>query len=172
MSTTPTGQVDERFSDSSAQPPEWPEVEAALAAAELYWFTTVRRDGRPHVTPLVGVWSDHAFSMCTGVGEQKHRNLSFSSHVAVTTGCNDWARGTDLVVEGTAERVTGREALAPLAAAWRDKYGDTWAWDVDDEGFVGTVGEHPARPRVYTVRPSKVLVFGKDPHAQFRYTFS
>lgn len=29
-------------------------AEELLAAAELYWITSVRSDGRPHVTPLVG----------------------------------------------------------------------------------------------------------------------
>ena len=47
---TSPGQIDPRFSDPAAGPTAWPEVERLLEQAELYWLTTVRRDGRPHVT--------------------------------------------------------------------------------------------------------------------------
>ena len=161
-----TGSIDVRFGDPAATAPTWAEVERLLATAELYWLTTVRADGRPHVTPLVGIWQDGAFAFCTGVGEQKHVNLEHSPLVAVTTGTNGWQAGTDVVVEGRAERVTGRDRLLPLAAAWLAKYGEDWAWDADDEGF--TVGDG-STPWVYVVPPSKVIAFGKDPHSQTTY---
>ncbi|MBA2954808.1 pyridoxamine 5'-phosphate oxidase family protein [Nocardioides sp. MAH-18] len=163
-----TGRTDPRFSEPTAIPPAWPEVERLLTDAELYWLTTVRVDGRPHSTPLVGVWHDGAFAFCTGVGEQKHLNLWHSGRVTVLTGRNDWRAGTDVVVEGTAHRVEGRERLAPLAAAWREKYGADWAWQADDEGFVAGDG---TAPHVYVVPPAKVIAFGKDPHAQTTYRF-
>ena len=40
-----------------------------------------------------------------------------------------------MVVEGRAERVTGLAALTDLADAYRDKYGDDWDYDADDEVF-------------------------------------
>ncbi|WP_395694771.1 pyridoxamine 5'-phosphate oxidase family protein [Nocardioides sp.] len=158
-----SGHLDDRFSAPDATAPSWRSVEELLERAELYWLTTVRSDGRPHVTPLVGVWSDGRIAFCTGVGEQKHVNLQHSSPVSVTTGTNGWRSGTDVVVEGSAERVTGRERLLPLADAWQRKYGDDWAWSADDEGFTDGDG---TRPWVYVVPPAKVIVFGKDPHAQ------
>ena len=158
-----TGQIDDRFGDPEATAPSWESVEALLDRAELYWLTTVRSDGRPHVTPLVGVWTDGRFAFCTGVGEQKHVNLQHSPLVAVTTGSNGWKSGTDVVVEGTAQRVTGRERLRALAGAWLRKYGDDWGWDADDEGFTDGDG---SRPWVYVVPPVKVIAFGKDPHSQ------
>ena len=48
-------------------------------SAELYWLTTVRKDGRPHITPLVGAWVDDAFVFCTGPEEQKAQNLDHST---------------------------------------------------------------------------------------------
>jgi hypothetical protein len=161
-----TGQIDGRFGHPAAAAPSWESVEGLLDRAELYWLTTVRSDGRPHVTPVVGVWGKGRFAFCTGVGEQKHVNLQNSALVAVTTGSNGWKSGTDVVVEGTAQRVTGRERLRPLAEAWRRKYGDDWAWDADDEGFTDGDGSHPW---VYVVPPAKVIVFGKDPHSQTTY---
>jgi hypothetical protein len=160
------GQIDDRFSDPAAGAPSWESVELLLEQAELYWLTTVRSDGRPHVTPLVGIWSDRRFGFCTGTGEQKHVNLQHSPFVAVTTGSNGWKSGTDVVVEGVARRVTGRRLLAPLAEAWRRKYGVDWAWDADDEGFTAGDG---SRPWVYVVPPAKVIAFGKDPHSQTTY---
>jgi general stress protein 26 len=163
---TTNGNLDQRFSDERATAPSWPDVQELLTNAELYWLTTVRADGRPHVSPLVGVWHDGAFAFCTGAGEQKQVNLEHGNHVAVTTGANAWKQGTDVVVEGEARRVTGRERLAPLAQAWRDKYGEDWAWSATDDGF--TDGDH-SEPQVYVVPPAKVLVFGKDPHSQTTY---
>jgi nitroimidazol reductase NimA-like FMN-containing flavoprotein (pyridoxamine 5'-phosphate oxidase superfamily) len=160
-----TAATDPRFSDPTATAPPWADVEARLAAAELYWLSTVRADDRPHVTPLVGVWHHGVFAFCTGAGEQKHVNLATHPEVAVTTGSNTWKRGTDVVVEGRAERVTGRQALVPLAAAWRAKYGEDWPWQATDEGFA----DGDSRPEVYVVRPRKVLVFGKEPHHQTAY---
>ena len=161
-----TGTIDPRFGDPAATAPEWESVERLLATAELYWLTTVRTDGRPHTTPLLGVWHDGAFAFCTGVGEQKHVNLWHSGRVTVVTGRNTWRAGTDVVVEGVAHRVEGRDRLRPLAQAWRDKYGADWAWEADDEGFVAGDG---SRPWVYVVPPAKVIAFGKDPHAQTTY---
>jgi general stress protein 26 len=161
-----TARIDQRFGVPGATAPSWAEVQALLRDAELYWLTTVRADGRPHVTPLVGVWTGDAFAFCTGVGEQKHVNLLHSPRVAVTTGSNAWRSGTDVVVEGAAERVTGRDRLAPLAAAWLAKYGDDWAWEADDDGFTDGDG---SRPHVYVVPPAKVIAFGKDPHSQTTY---
>ena len=44
-----------------------------IEAAPLWWITTVRPDGRPHVTPLLAVWHEGALHFCTGSEEQKAR---------------------------------------------------------------------------------------------------
>jgi general stress protein 26 len=160
--TQPAAELDRRFSDPDAAPTPWPDVEGVLAEAELYWLTTVRRDGRPHVTPLIGVWQGGAMHFCTGLDEQKARNLEHSGHVVVTTGSNAWARGTDVVVEGTAVRVTVAAELQRLADAYESKYGSNWHFDVSEDGFAAD-GSTAA---VFRVEPAKVLAFAKDPHAQ------
>jgi hypothetical protein len=157
-----TATLDTRFSDPAAEPVSWDRVDNALAAAELYWLSTVRTDGRPHVTPLVGLWVDHSFVFCTGPAEQKALNLQGTSAVAVTTGANTWKDGLDVVVEGTALRVTGRDALQRLADGYLAKYGGDWTFDVDDDVF------DPAGMSaiVLRVNPAKVLAFAKSPHGQ------
>jgi general stress protein 26 len=167
---TITGALDPRFSQEDAASAEWREVEDRLGAAELYWITTVRPDRRPHTTPLVGLWHDGAFWFCTGRREQKHRNVTASPGVTVTTGTNTWAAGTDVVVEGTAERVTGLDTLSAVAAAYLDKYGEDWHFEANEDGFAGP-DEPGGAADVFRVPPSKVLVFAKAPHGQTTFRF-
>jgi general stress protein 26 len=168
MTPDPTAEIDRRFSNPEAGATPWSEAADVLAQAELYWLTTVRADGRPHVTPLIGVHEDGAVHFCTGLGEQKARNLEHSSQVAVTTGNNTWAKGLDVVVEGTAVRVVDRDALQRLADAYEAKYGSVWHYDVGDDAFITTEGE----AAVFRVHPAKVLAFAKEPHGQTTYRFA
>jgi general stress protein 26 len=168
MKSDPTPQFDSRFSDPAAGPTPWSDVARVLEQAELYWLTTVRADGRPHVTPLIGVAEDEVVHFCTGLREQKARNLEHRTEVALTTGNNKWAQGLDVVVEGTAVRVTDRDALQRLADAYEAKYGSDWHFDVGEGVF--RTGEDAAA--VFRIEPAKVLAFAKEPHAQTTYRFS
>lgn len=170
------GVIDPRYGDPSATPPPWAAIERLLMDAQLYWIITVRADGRPHAVPLVGIWQDGGFAFCTGSDEQKQRNLQAGAHVAVTTGstgANGWDSGKDVVVEGTAVRVTDAEALRTLAAGWFAKYGDDWKFDVRGQEFVQLSDSGGSTQRgawVYRVAPDKVIAFG-DGHGQTRYRF-
>src|SRR5262245_41245857 len=157
--------LDSRFSDPSATATPWEETERALRAAELYWITTVRADGRPHVTPLIGIWFEGAMHFTTGLEEQKARNLAGNPQVALTTGANTWAQGLDVVVEGSAARVTDGAVLERLAAAIEEKYGAVWHFDVGDGVFEHGGGE----AAVFRVEAAKVMAFAKDPHGQTSY---
>jgi pyridoxine/pyridoxamine 5'-phosphate oxidase len=168
MTADPTPEIDSRFSDPEAGPTPWPDAARALEQAELYWLTTVRADGRPHVTPLIGVTRDGAMHFCTGLREQKARNLEYRSQVALTTGNNAWAQGLDVVIEGTAVRVIDDEALRSLADAYEAKYGPTWHFDVGDRVF----GAGQDAAAVFRIEPDKVLAFAKEPHAQTTYRFT
>lgn len=174
----PVTELDTRFSDPDAQATPWDTTRAVLESAQLAWVSTVRADGRPHVTPLVPVWLDGAFHFSTGPEEQKAVNLTTNPHVVLTTGCNQWEQGLDVVVEGEARRVTGRARLEPLAAAWATKWDGIWQYDVGDDGL-----HHPTNPEtptspeaggldlVFAVEPTKVLAFGrgKDGFSHTRY---
>jgi nitroimidazol reductase NimA-like FMN-containing flavoprotein (pyridoxamine 5'-phosphate oxidase superfamily) len=168
MRSEATAKIDRRFSDPSAEPTPWAETVDVLERAELYWLTTVRADGRPHVAPLIGVVEDGVVHFCTGLDEQKARNLEHNDRVAITTGNNAWARGLDVVVEGTAVRLTDDESLRRLAEAWEAKYGAVWHFDVADGMFRHSDG---GRAAVFRIEPTKVLAFAKDPHGQTTYRF-
>src|SRR5215470_13299174 len=145
--------LDERFSEAGAEPTDWESTLSALDSAELFWLSTVRADGRPHVTPLVAVWTEDRLHFCTGPEEQKALNLERHAHVVLTTGCNTWDGGLDVMVEGKAVRVTDQDALHRLTEAWTTKWDGRWRFEVGAESFLHPGGESPAL--VFAVAPSK-----------------
>ena len=167
--TTPVTTLDQRFSDPKADATGWEQTRRALADAELFWVTTVRADGRPHMTPLVAVWFDDALHFCTGPGEQKAVNLRGNPHVILSTGCNTWDRGLDVVVEGDAVQVTDDDALSRLAAAWTAKWDGRWQYQVRDGAFRDPEGEEPVL--VFAVTPAKVLAFAKGDFSHTTHRF-
>jgi nitroimidazol reductase NimA-like FMN-containing flavoprotein (pyridoxamine 5'-phosphate oxidase superfamily) len=156
---TPTTHLDQRYSGAGAHATSWEETQAALESAELFWLTTVRADGRPHVTPVVAVWADGALHFSTAAEEQKFLNLRANPNVVLTTGCNTWDRGLDVVVEGEAAEVTSEDVLRRLAAAWTGKWNGAWQFEVRDGGF-----RHPhgtIAVVVFRVAPAKAYAHSK-----------
>ena len=165
----PVTELDERFSDPGAQATPWAIAREVLDKAQVSWVTTVRADGRPHVTPLVAVWLDDAVHFTTGPGEQKAVNLASNPNVVMTTGCNTWDQGLDVMVEGEAKRVTDRATLERLAAAWATKWNGQWQFQVADGGFAHADGDVDGPVLVFAVKPAKVLAFGKGEFSHTRY---
>jgi nitroimidazol reductase NimA-like FMN-containing flavoprotein (pyridoxamine 5'-phosphate oxidase superfamily) len=166
----PVTELDARFSDQDAVATDWDETRRALEDAELFWIATVRADGRPHVTPLVAVWLDDAIYFATGFGEQKAVNLRTNQNVILTTGCNEWERGLDVVVEGKAVQVVERSVLERLAETWETKWDGRWQYEVNEGGF-----RHEANADavlVFAVKPAKVFAFAKGTFGQTRHRFS
>jgi nitroimidazol reductase NimA-like FMN-containing flavoprotein (pyridoxamine 5'-phosphate oxidase superfamily) len=163
----PTTGLDTRFSEPDAAPTSWDETVMTLEAAELFWITTVRVDGRPHVSPLVAVWLDDAIHFSTGAAEQNAVNLRGNPHVILATGCNQWDRGLDVVVEGDAVEVTDDGTLHRLADAWRTKWDGRWEFQAREGAFHHDAGT----ALVFSVTPSKVLAFGKGPFTHTRHRF-
>jgi nitroimidazol reductase NimA-like FMN-containing flavoprotein (pyridoxamine 5'-phosphate oxidase superfamily) len=162
----PTTRLDERFSEPGTQPTTWAATREVLEKAQISWISTVRADGRPHVTPLVAVWLDGALHFSTGPTEQKAVNLAANPNVVLTTGSDTWDQGLDVMVEGEAHRVTDRATLDRLAAAWRTKWDGSWQYDVTEGAFEHEGG---GRALVFAVRPTKVLAFGKGTFSHTRH---
>ena len=167
----PRTHLDQRFSEPRATALRWGEVRSLIERAELWWLTTIRADHRPHVTPLVAVWHDGALHFCTGTGEQKARNLAANPDVVLTTGANEWERGTDIVIEGRAEKVTEHDRLTTLAAAWRTMWDGRWTFTVSAGVFRHAEGDGDIA-EVYAVRPVRAFAFGKAPASQTTYRFT
>lgn len=164
----PAAELDPQFSSSGALPTPWADARGLLQQAEVFWLSTVRPDGRPHVTPLLCVWLDGALYFCTGPEERKANNLARNARCAVTTGRNSLKEGLDLVVEGEASRVTDDLKLQGIAGLYESKYGSDWRFGVSDGAFVHEAG----RALVYEVAPTTVFGFRKgDVFSQTRWHF-
>ncbi len=163
----PTTDIDPRYGVPDADPTPWETAEQHLARAEVYWLSTVRPDGRPHVTPLISVWRDGGAHICAHPHERKSRNLAANPDVVLTTGAPALHGGLDITVEGRVARVTDPDALKALAVAWEEKYGAEWHFDVIEGGFEGGGG----LAHVHRIEPRTVFAFGKDPYSQTRYRF-
>jgi hypothetical protein len=94
--TEPATALDSRYSVEDAVPTGWPEARNRLEQAEVFWLSTVRPDGRPHVTPLIAVWADDALHFCTGPDEAKYGP---DWHFTVRDGAFHHDPGTALVYE-------------------------------------------------------------------------
>jgi general stress protein 26 len=163
---SPIVEFNAEFSQPGSTPPPWPDVLDVLTSSAMFWLSTVRRDGRPHVTPLPAIWLDGTLHFCSGALEQKTTNLRSNPRCALTTGTPDMHSGLDVVVEGSAVRTTQRDRLTELAALWKSKL--DWDFDVGHDAFRDAEGRDGL---VFGVTPEKVLGFGKDPYTQTRYRF-
>jgi nitroimidazol reductase NimA-like FMN-containing flavoprotein (pyridoxamine 5'-phosphate oxidase superfamily) len=169
----PVTSLDPRFSQENAVATTWAQAERVLEQAQLFWITTVRRGGRPHVTPLVCVWGEGALHFCTGDSEQKTLNLRVSPHVVLATGRLSWDSGLDVVVEGDAVRVDDDERLERLSKLWNTKWDGRWQYDVHDGSFWHPEGweDTPSPVLVFAVKPKKVFAFSEGSFSQTRHLF-
>src|ERR1700688_382877 len=162
----PLTMLDARYSSENAQAKPWPDALAELDKATLFWVVSVRQDGRPHVTPVVGVWADDAFYFSSGAAEQKSRNLAANPHCSVITGCNTWDAGFDVILHAEAVVVRDLPLLRTVAAAFGAKYGSDWAFEVNEDGTFQGRGA----ALVYRVGPAEAVGFGKgEPFSHTRW---
>lgn len=117
----------------------WEQVETRLRASRNYWLATVRPNGRPHVTPLWGVWVDGALYLNGFPGARWARNLAANPAVTAHLESGDAV----VIVEGTAEDVVTDAAVgARVVASWDAKY--------------GRLHPAPATDGIFRVRPQTV----------------
>jgi hypothetical protein len=130
---------------------------------------TTRPDGRAHAAGIGAVWHDGDFFFVTGPRTRKARN------VAANPACTISMRleGLDLVVEGTAERVTDAGTLEALAAVYRD---GGWPATVEGDAFTAPYSAPSAGPapwHLYRVTPTVVFgVASAAPYGATRWRFA
>src|SRR5262249_51591257 len=133
---------------------------------KMFWLSTLRRDGRPHVTPLPAIWTDGKVHVCVGSHEQKARNLESNPSCVVAAGAKTIRSGLDGVGGGADAPVDVHGQRGRLAAIWKSKL--DWDFEVTDRGFRDPAGRLGL---VFGIAPAKVLAFGKNPYTQTRYLF-
>jgi PPOX class probable F420-dependent enzyme len=96
----------------------WAWAEERLGSSRNYWVTTLWPDGRPHSMPVWGAWDGEAFWFSSSVRSRKARNVAAEPRCVVTT-----EDATEpVVLEGSAEIVTERAAIAAFAELMNVKY--------------------------------------------------
>jgi hypothetical protein len=133
-----------------------------------FWLSTVRPDGRPHATAVGALWVDDRVFIVSGPGTRKSRNLAANDACVVTVSLDD----IDLVIEGSAVRVTDAATLEKLAASYRDQ---GWPAEVEGDAFTAPYSAPSAGPPpwyLYEVVP--VTIFGvatTEPGGAMRWQF-
>jgi hypothetical protein len=133
-----------------------------------FWLATVGPDGRPHATGVGAIWADERVYFVSGPGTRKSRNLAADPRCVITASLDD----VDLVIEGSARRVTEPAALERVAALYRDQ---GWPVEVSGDAFTAPYNAPSAGPPpwyLYEVEP--VTVFGvgtTEPGGAMRWRF-
>jgi hypothetical protein len=138
--------------------------------ARTTWLTTINEDGSPHVTAVGAVWVDGAYWFQTGNGTRKFRNVARDPRCSVARSVPE----ADLVVEGTAVRVTEPADVARAVKAWQQ---GGWPVEPDESGTGITAPfnaplQGPPPWNVYRIEPKSVtVVLGSEPGGLTRYRF-
>lgn len=156
---TPAAELHAGFSSKGATPTDWTEGRRHIDQAQVFWLSTVRLDGRPHVTPLLAVWHGDAMYFCTGPNERKASNLKQNKHCILTTGQNG-LDGLDVVIEGRADEINDAAELGQVADSYESKYG---ARLTSSEGTWFGLSDAIRRGEalLYRVTPTTILGFEK-----------
>ena len=93
------------------------EIISKLESQQTIWFSSVRPDGRPHLTPVWFVWHEQKFYFGIDPASVKSRNIRHNPRVALAL-----EDGTNPVIcEGTA-RLVEPPLSESLLAAFFKKY--------------------------------------------------
>jgi hypothetical protein len=142
---------------------------AADPRAIGHWFLqTVGPDGRPHSAGVGALWVDKTLYFTSGPRTRKSRHIAKNKNVALSIAL----KGLDLVIEGTATRVTDAATLERLAKAYAAQ-----GWPAQASGGALTAEfSAPSAGRapwyLYTVTP--ITAFGvatEEPHGATRWRF-
>lgn len=107
------------------------------------WVTTVRADGRPHLTPVWFIWLEGKVYIATGTHTQKYANLVGNQAVALSLPDSQ----NVLIMEGEAH-AANRQTSDKLAEFFYHKY--EWDFRYDESGDW----------RLVEITPYKILVWG------------
>ncbi len=91
------------------------------------WLATINDDGSPHVNGIGAMWIDGAWWFQTSEHSRKGRNVARDPRCSISVGVHEF----DLVIDGTAEKVTDPATVAKVAKRFAD---DGWPCRLDDSG--------------------------------------
>lgn len=137
-------------------------------SAKSFWLATVRPDGRPHVAAVGALWVDGKIYFTSGPQTRKSRNLAQNPACVISVSLPN----LDLVIEGTAVRITDDVTLQRLAERYAEQ---GWPAHASDEGLTAEYSAPSAGPPpwfLYVLEP--VTAFGvatAEPNGATRWQF-
>jgi pyridoxine/pyridoxamine 5'-phosphate oxidase len=132
------------------------------------WLATTDPDGRPHLAAVGAVWLDDRFYFVSGPRLRKSRNVAANPKCAMSVSL----AGIDVVVEGTASKVTDAPTLERVANLYA-----SLGWPARArEGAITAEFSAPSAGRgpwnLYVITPTTAVgVATKEPHGATRWTF-
>jgi hypothetical protein len=151
---------------------DWSRARDALAgdpSADLtYFLGTARPDGTPHAAGVGAQWLDGDLYLTSSPDARKARDLAVNPRCTISVRLP----GIDLVLDGTAARVTAPETLEQVAAGYR---AGGWPAEVDGDALTAPFSAPSAGPppwQVYRFTFHKVVgVATAEPHGATRWRF-
>jgi general stress protein 26 len=143
-------------------------LESAETRSQTPFLATTRPDGRPHLAAVGAVWDDGKVYFTSGAGTRKSRDIARQASCSI-----GWSlTGIDLVIEGSAVRVTDDATLQRLAKRYADQ---GWPASVEDGAFTAPYMAPSGGPPpwdLYVVEPKTVFgVRTVDPGGATRWRF-
>jgi pyridoxamine 5'-phosphate oxidase-like protein len=136
--------------------------------AGTFWLATTRADGRPHVAGVGALWVDGKIYFVTGAGTRKGRNLAENPNCVISVSL----KGLDLVIEGSALKVTDETTLRRLAKKYADQ---GWPATVSDGALTAEYSAPSAGPPpwdLYVFTPTTAFgVASDEPTGATRWRF-
>jgi pyridoxine/pyridoxamine 5'-phosphate oxidase len=132
------------------------------------WLATVDSEGRPHVAAVGALWVDGKFYFTSGPGTRKSRNLAENPKCNIAVNLPT----LDLVVEGTASKVTDQVTLQQIAERYAAQ---GWPASAGEGAIIAPYSAPSAGPGpwdLYVVVP--VAAFGvatTEPYGAMRWGF-
>jgi len=96
----------------------WEWVDTQMQQSRNYWVCTTRPDGRPHATPVWGIWLDNVLYFGSAKTAVKSRNIAHDNHVVVHLESGD----DTLIIEGVLIADIDSTHLKQLIKAYAKKY--------------------------------------------------
>lgn len=124
-------------------PARWRTMEARLGRESTIWVVTVRRDGRPHLTPVWYIWLEDRIYIAIGTDSQKFANLHGNQSVALSLSDTE----SVIILEGEAH-AADRSTSDNVGEYFFHKY--EWDFRYDES----------ADWRLIEITPRKILTWG------------
>jgi hypothetical protein len=147
---------EESLVEGESETTSWELARERLANPEFQrtsWLATTRRDGRPHLMPVIGSWIDEGLYVVAGEGSQKGRNLAADDHCVFAT-TSTTLPSLDIILEGRAVAITEDDEVRGLAETFT---ASGWPLEADGDKVRGphapTAG--PAPYTIYRIVPLK-----------------